>query len=430
LFIDETRGSAIAGSTLKAGNIIYSEPPSTDPTLQWQWYMSDSIHGTYSPIAGATTAELATNSTLTGRFVNVSVTATGSATGTAISDPVQITALVFKPLRPIAGFYPVVPGGSTSQHPFSGGTGTATDPFIITTPDQFMLLQSNTTDTWFKLGNDLDLSGKGSITEPFYGHLDGAGHVVGFRSTSGNGLFGDITAGASVRNLRIMGRNRHYESAKLVSCSVGNLANRNYGTISGCSVEDFTTGIYNAVNVRSGGLVGRNLGLIEKSFTSGNFLLHIERRDAINGHYPSLADDLLSDYNRGWVGGLVGVNMEGGVIRDCYSLTNITLEAPGELSYGFNGGLAGTNLGRISNSFAAGKTTETKYRGGLVGYQRQPGFTEYSFYDKQVAGRSDNDGRGMPKTTVDMKKQATFVGWDFTAVWTMPANGTAYPALR
>jgi len=49
-----------------------------------------------------------------------------------------------------------------------------------------------------------------------------------------------------------------------------------------------------------------------------------------------------------------------------------------------------------------------------------------SYYNYQTSGQSDNDGRGEPRTTAEMKTQSTFEGWDFGNIW-MIDEGNDYP---
>jgi hypothetical protein len=51
-----------------------------------------------------------------------------------------------------------------------------------------------------------------------------------------------------------------------------------------------------------------------------------------------------------------------------------------------------------------------------------------SFYDEITSGKNDT-GRGIPKSTADMKKQTTFTGWDFGDVWEI-GESVSYPTLQ
>jgi hypothetical protein len=51
-----------------------------------------------------------------------------------------------------------------------------------------------------------------------------------------------------------------------------------------------------------------------------------------------------------------------------------------------------------------------------------------SYYDSETSGQSDDDGRGEPKTTAEMKKQETYADWDFDDIWGIDENN-GYPYL-
>jgi len=62
--------------------------------------------------------------------------------------------------------------------------------------------------------------------------------------------------------------------------------------------------------------------------------------------------------------------------------------------------------------------------GGLVGYRSGP-TPALSYYNTDTSTKSDV-GKGIPKTTLEMKTAATFSGWD-TGVWNIQDG--SYPKL-
>lgn len=122
------------------------------------------------------------------------------------------------------------------------------------------------------------------------------------------------------------------------------------------------------------------------------------------------------------VGGLVGYN-HSGTVSNCY--------ASGAVITGFtkcSGGLVGSNRGIISNCYSTGTVSgNSDLPGGLVGcFKESPVFSSY--WDVETSGRPYSAG-GIGKTTAEMKRQATFVGWDFTDTWGI-IEDTSYPYLR
>ena len=85
------------------------------------------------------------------------------------------------------------------------GSGTAGDPYIVTTPAELQAISSDL-DAYYALGNDIDLSGVtwtpiGSTSTPFIGSFDGRNYtisnlVINTPSTSYVGLFAVFGPGA------------------------------------------------------------------------------------------------------------------------------------------------------------------------------------------------------------------------------------------
>ena len=124
------------------------------------------------------------------------------------------------------------------------GTGTEADPYIISSPEDLILLDSS--DAYFKLNNNIDLdrpttssygifynSGKGWAPINFYGSLDGSGYKITNLNSTVGGLFG-MLYGATVKNLKI-------ENANIVLNSTDTNVNDNVGI--------FAKIIYNKSNV-------------------------------------------------------------------------------------------------------------------------------------------------------------------------------------
>lgn len=154
-----------------------------------------------------------------------------------------------------------------------------------------------------------------------------------------------------------------------------------------------------------GGLIGTAFaGSVQKSYATGNIT------STLDG-----------------VGGLIGISMTSADIKDTYSTSSVR----GSTNVG---GLIGKNGGttKIENSYAKGLVTATKavtpVSGGLVGVNTSTGAIVNSFYDSQTTTKSDT-GKGVPKTTAQMKQKTTFTNWDFTTIWGIE-EGTGYPTLN
>ena len=137
------------------------------------------------------------------------------------------------------------------------------------------------------------------------------------------------------------------------------------------------------------------------------------------------------------VGGLIGYLYGYASITNSYSkVDNITASSSSI------GGLVGyIENSTVLNSYSTGSVVSTNIsRGGLVGTYYPIAPTD-SFYDKTTSGQSDT-GKGIGKTTAEMKTKATFTdttttdlstSWDFDTIWNIDNTSTingGYPYLR
>ncbi|MFE3577726.1 GLUG motif-containing protein, partial [Lysinibacillus sp. NPDC059133] len=163
-----------------------------------------------------------------------------------------------------------------------------------------------------------------------------------------------------------------------------------------------------------GGFVGyMNGGVIKKSYAT----------DAVKG----------SSY----VGGFVGY-MSSGTIEQCYATGNVD-----GTSYlgGFAGYLSGSNS-VIRNSFSLGNVAAGRDTAGFVGYLssgkvensystasntngfHNNGTVTNSYFDSTISG---NMAKAEGRATADMKKAATYTGWNFESIWEIDEG---YPILQ
>jgi hypothetical protein len=84
--------------------------------------------------------------------------------------------------------------------------------------------------------------------------------------------------------------------------------------------------------------------------------------------------------------------------------------------------------GTVRNCYSSGRVSAPKNVGGLVGALSMEGSVISSYWDRQTSGRNTSAG-GTGKTTAEMKRTATFIGWDFENIWTI-SEGVDYPKLR
>ena len=295
------------------------------------------------------------------------------------------------------------------------GSGSESDPYIITTVEQLQEMQDEVS-ACYALGNDIDASDTqswnssagfepvGSATDPFTGKFDGrmftiTGLYINRPTTDLVGLFGSITDGAVVQSVGlaevdITGR---INSGPLVGASSG-------ATVCYCWSSGNIRGSHN-YQMRLGGLIGISSGsdsYVYECFSSVNVT-------ATGGAHQ--------------IGGLAGYNGHGSIMSDCYATGDVS-------GYWKVGGLVGDNPypegGYITRCYSTGRVAGMG--GGLVGFNFLSGVTYDSYWDKETSGKNSSYG-GTGKTTAEMMQQLTFVNWDFVDVWGIAENET-YPSLR
>ena len=320
---------------------------------------------------------------------------------------------------------------SFPQLPFTGGSGTDSDPFIITTAAQLDEVR-NYLSAHFILGNNIDLTAYlasggagyakwgasgwepiGTQAAPFIGSFDGNGHkITGLwiarSNTEGVGLFGFVDR-VNIKNIGVEisakgifgwtytgGLVGYQYGGGMTDCyatgdvsggsNVGGLAGvQSSGNIANCYATGDVSGSYNVgglAGVQTGGYMtncyatGGVRGTSQVGGLTGysrdfNSIANCYATGAISGNYT--------------VGGLVGEN--NGNIENCY--------ATGDVSgtHHYVGGLAGRlSGGGIINSYATGNVSgDNSIVGGLVGEQTAGSSVTNSYTTGDVSG-SDNVG--------------------------------------
>jgi len=262
---------------------------------------------------------------------------------------------------------------------YSGGTGEPNNPYLIATPadlndignhvedfNKCFLMTSNIdlapyTGTQFKIIGPND-------TTPFTGIFNGNGHSISHFTYSSSitnaGLFGIIASNGVIRNINMIEPNVSTESGtySFVGALAGYL---DLGTVENCSAENLSvsgSGWY------VGGLVGYNLnGGIIKCSTSGNVtglsftggLVGCNYYGTVNLCHSSCGVTVTA----ATAGGLVGSN------HNSISQSYATGAVQGGISPGSGnfGGLVGENSGYITGCYATGNVTGVHTVGGLAG---------------------------------------------------------------
>lgn len=295
---------------------------------------------------------------------------------------------------------------------FFSGSGTETDPYIITTPEQLNKIRENL-NAHYKLANDIDLieaskwnRGRGfepiRSTVKFKGSLDGDSFTISnlymnYNETDYVGLFSDITTGSTIKNL-------NFDNAIVAGNQyVGTVVAYAYGS--------------KINNIRVNGKVAAN------STYAGGVVGYLGKFSNVTGLYSE--GNIEGKDN---LGGIIG-EARSVTISDSYSKMNVsgTTNVGGLIGY-INRRDANSSNSNMSYCYAIGEVAGTTNVGGLVGYASYTNDSS-SYYDINTTSQ-ETSARGTGKTTEEMKQQSTYEDWDFEETWGMnPSINNGYPYL-
>ena len=307
----------------------------------------------------------------------------------------------------------------TVANGFGGGTGTSSDPYLITTARELAYLATTTnrgtnySDKYFKLMKDIDLNNTnwvsiGQDSTPFMGHFDGNHHIIYnlsidfsslYSSTLGVGLFGFAQEG-SISNLGIVNYN-----ITSVGGRAGALCGILYAVdVSNCySIGDVRFTVTSGTGSNGcGGLIGdiRGNSLVINCYTKSNISLS----NWVDGS--------------SFAGGLIGFSCsyDTKVIEKCYADSTITC------SSGVPGGLLGEvfyETTKIKDCFSNTTINGSNLR-MIVGSRytnHSPILTITNCYYPD--GGSDSYG-GSATSYSNFRSSSwlsSTLGWDFNDVW-------------
>jgi hypothetical protein len=196
-------------------------------------------------------------------------------------------------------------------------------------------------------------------------------------------------------------------------------------------------------NNNVGGLVGvaYDNTIISNSYSIGN----VSGNGVVGGLIGLYYETIYTAYSAGNVvgcpaGGLVGFQF-GGNIWNTYSRSNVSATAwntgcnvGGLIGYQKDGGQY--DYARVLYSYSTGNVTGGGSNlGGFIGY-KVSGSNFDPHWDVDTSGRSNMCGSGgcdnfYGKNTTEMKKQSTFVNWNFTNIWAIDhSKNNGYPYLK
>ena len=222
-------------------------------------------------------------------------------------------------------------------------------------------IELNSEEEWIPIGN--------SEENAFKGTFDGRNNSIsGIKITNGsqNLAFFGINKGV-IKNLKLLSNNTiNVESAD----NVAGIACRNFNKIENCENNANINGKYCVA-----GICASN---------NGGTILGCKNNSAITGK-SSLC------------GGIVGYNVIGGIIENCYNIGNITSE-----QY-WVGGISGANGGKITKCFNKGtirgngevhygSTGSMTMSGGISGKVEENGIVEFCYNSGEVSSHWNQAG--------------------------------------
>ncbi len=308
-------------------------------------------------------------------------------------------------------------GGSVTGYRYTGGLVGTLSAGLVTHCSVRMKVTGGNEHTGGLVGYNAggtieDCDAGGDVTGKSWSSTVGVGGLVGINS------YGFITRCSAGGTVKVTQNN---------VANTGGVVGVNYsGTVRDCFANGSVMEGY-----ATGGLVGRNYssGLIENCIAAGVVTKSYRDNKNTGGVTGANFDSTLRRcFNMGVVtgydqtGGVAGYN--GGEISDCFSNGPVK----GRQAVG---GLVGTNAStKVIHCFASGLVQGTSNVGGLIGSNSATSVTA-CYWDVQTTGQptSTTIVGAVGKTTAEMKKGATFSGWDFAAVWGI-AEGKSYPYLR
>ncbi len=220
----------------------------------------------------------------------------------------------------IFSFALIILSASSSFALYSGGDGTETDPYLISTSADMEALRVNTnageyeTGLYYELKNDINLTGEtdwiaiGSNSYPFTGHFDGKNYKIALNIDGTNNnddknifsLFGVISSDGeyAIKSLDVEGK-LFCSEADNNNISAGGIA---YYLISGVITDCSFSGEISGQNGIYGGIVSKMSGGTVSNCT--------------------VEADIFS--NTGYLGGIVG-SADAGIIKNCEILQDSLL---------------------------------------------------------------------------------------------------------
>ena len=278
---------------------------------------------------------------------------------------------------------------------------------------------------WYKLGNNIDLSGYeswtpiGDSSKAFNGGFDGNGYKITGLTITGNdsyvGLFGNSSG--KLKNVVIEGAN--ISGNERVGILAGNVSE----TITGCIVDGTVNG-----KTYVGGLCGYSSGTtyITGCHASGT----INGKNNVGGLcgyvwgnssvFKQSSADVTVVGEEDSVGGLIGW-CDYMTIKDVYTVGNVTGRS-------YVSGIVGNfNRTDMSNAYTVAHITGQSYVGAVNGNNYASSISN-CIYNSELTGLK-NQTSATQKTVKQLLHESSYENWDFEKVWHIN-EGTTFAYLN
>jgi len=308
-------------------------------------------------------------------------------------------------------------------NPGGGGSGTAADPWLISTFAQLRTFRNNVNNgnsyngQFIKLTADIDMNVEwwtpiGTAERPFSGNFCGAGYrfwslTLDNRPNSNTGLFGVVNG--IVRNFEVYGlvwggsevagvvgtlsaggvieKVRNYATVTATGSNVGGIAGRSWGTVRNC----VNSGTISSTGGWVGGIVGQQDGSISFSYNTGD----ISGSNGVGGisgyvipnvtNCVSLGNSISASSASGGVGRIVGLstNSTTPTTGPNYGRANMNITSggvnvtPTSLAQGLHGTTVTLNSTPNTTVFSGWSGTIWNISAGNLDWNNLPGFQPF-----------------------------------------------------
>jgi len=281
----------------------------------------------------------------------------------------------------------------------------------------------------------------------YKGTLASGGNEVGgiCGDSKNEGVFEDCYVNAHIKTARggglVVGTIGSTESTTVKRCYANGIISDTFGAGSGMANNGGGITAYAGRNV----LIEQCYAVITCHGIEGEVGGIVAMSAEENGFIPTVRKCFAEvDISGCCVGGLIGAVYTATHIKDCYAVGDV-------VGTDFvAGGLIGGEWGdatidfSFENCYAAAAVSGEGNKGGLIGVVNTDPVVN-CYYDSEVSGQEDDDGRGIPKTTAEMKNIDTFdpewdiaeqdevtqdeYGWNSNYIWGIGTANNGYPFL-